>query len=180
MRQVRPAEMNEPLASFTNYDELRRALNVVRDQHRDMSFELMDEITGAPRGYFSKLLGPRPAKRIGLQSLEWALNGLGVKAILVEDSEALARIKSRLEGRDVAHLASVRNGAVSVQINRGFLRKIGAKGGKNSRKNLSKRQRTKLAKLAVMARNRKLSPSKRSELAKLAANARWKQVRKLG
>lgn len=169
--------MTEPIAEFSDYEGLRKALNVVRESKRDMSFELLDEITGAPKGYFSKVLGPRPVKRIGLHSLAWALGGLGVKCIMVEDPEALARVQSRFRNRDRAHLASVHNGAVRVQINRGFLRKIGAKGGKNSRKNLSKKQRKKLGKLANMARNAKLSPAKRSELARLATLARWARAK---
>jgi hypothetical protein len=147
--------MNAPLevlASFTDYEGLRRALNAVRDQHRDISLEMLDEITGAPKGYFSKLLGPRAAKRVGLQSLGWAMGGLGIKAVFVEDPEALARVQSRFEARDAPHLQSVLGDAVHIQLSRGFLRKIGAKGGANSRKNLGKRMRKKLAQRAATAR----------------------------
>lgn len=169
--------MTAPLAEFSDYEGLRRALNAVRENRRDISFELLDELTGAPRGYFSKTLGPKPAKRIGLQSLGWALGGLGVKCILVEDPKALARIKARLQARDRAHVASVHSGAVRVQLNRGFLRKIGRKGGKNSRKNLGKRARRKLAKQANIKRNEKLTARQRKESARRASAARWARYR---
>jgi len=143
--------MSEPIAEFSDYDGLRRALNACRDL-RDISFEQMDAITGAPSGYFSKLLGPSSAKRLGLQSLGWAFGGLGIKAILVEDAEALALVEGRFEARDMAHLQSVRADAVHIQLSRGFMRKIAAKGGANSRKNLGKRRKKQLAKKAASAR----------------------------
>ena len=143
--------MNAPLAEFADYDGLRKALNACREK-RDLSFERMDEITGAPPGYFAKLLGPRAIRRIGLQSLGWAFGGLGVKCVMVDDLEALAKVESRFAKRDGAHVKAVLGGAVHVQINRGFLRKIGAIGGENSRKNLGKRKVRQLAKKAALAR----------------------------
>jgi hypothetical protein len=136
--------MNAPLAEWADYEGLRRALNAVRD-HRDLSFEAMDALTGAPAGYFAKLLGPRRVKRIGLQSLGWALGGLGIKAIFVSDPEALARVESRFLARDAAHLASVQGGAIDLRLNRGFLRKIGTKGGKTRWAKLTAKQRSALA-----------------------------------
>src|SRR6516165_2038197 len=68
----------QPLAEFVNYDGLQRGLVAVKDR-RNISFELLNEITGAPSGYFQKIFGPRPARRLGLQSFDWAFAGLGVK-----------------------------------------------------------------------------------------------------
>ena len=163
--------MTAPLAEFVDYDGLRKALNAVRDV-RDISFERMDEITGAPPGYFAKLLGPRAIRRIGLQSLGWAFGGLGVKCIIVSDPEALAKVEGRFSARDVPHLKSVHGDAVIVQLSRGFLRKIGAIGGANSRKNLGKRKRRQLAKKAVMTRinKRKAAEMKRRALQRKRAH----------
>lgn len=137
--------MTEVIASFTDYDGLRRALNACRE-HRDLSFERLDELTGAPPGYFSKLLGPRAIRRIGLQSLGWALGGLGIKAVLVSDPDALALIEARFEARDVPHLSAVQGGALEFRVNRGHLRKIGRKGGVTRWANLTPKKRTALAK----------------------------------
>lgn len=98
--------MSEPLATFTDYETLRRALAAIREI-RNISLERLDEITGASPYYFAHLLGPRPTKRIGLQSLGWALGGLGIKGVFVTDPEALARVEGRYEARDEAHLRSV-------------------------------------------------------------------------
>ena len=150
--------MNQPLAEFVDYEGLRRALNACRE-HRDLSFERLDEITGAPSGYFAKLLGPRPIKRIGLQSLGWALGGLGIKAVFVSDPEALARIESRLKARDIPHLASVMH-AGTLQIN------------------LSGRHMAIIRKKGGQSRWKKLSTKKRSVLARKMAKARWAKVKR--
>jgi hypothetical protein len=158
--------MNAPLGEFSDYDGLRRALNAAREK-RNISLSKLNEITGAPDGYFEKLLGPRSVRRIGLQSLGWALGGLGIKCILVEDPEALERVEGRFVDRDEAHLASVLNGVVHIQVNRSHYRKIGVLGGANSRKNLGKRKRRKLAKAAAMVRWGKVK-SKSKEQARRA------------
>lgn len=165
--------MNAPIAEFVDYDGLRRALNACREK-RDISFRQLNQITGAPDGYFEKLLGPRAVRRIGLQSLGWALGGLGVKCIMISDPAALALIESRLEKRDEPHLKSVLGGAVHVTLNRGFLRKIGAIGGTNSRKNLGKRKKRQLAKKAALARwnKHKATIRKRLERQKVAKSLR--------
>ena len=151
---------SQVLASFTDYASLRRALNAVRD-HRNISLELLNEITGAPSGYFQKLLGPRPARRFGLLSFDWALGGLGIKCLIVDDQEALAKIQDRFAPRDAAHLASVQGGVLHVPLKRAFLRKIGAKGGVNRWQNVSAKERSRLARKAAKIRNSK-QPSKES------------------
>lgn len=97
-----------PLAEFTDYESLRRALREVREQ-RDISFTLLNEITGAPDGYFDRVLGPSAPKRMSINSLTCLLGGLGIKAVFFDDPEALARIKNRLEPRDRPHLVSARS-----------------------------------------------------------------------
>lgn len=150
--------MNAPLAEFTDYDGLRRALNACR-QKRDISFERLDELTGAPPGYFAKLLGPRAIRRIGLQSLGWAFGGLGIKAILVSDPEALALIESRFVARDVPHLKSVMHGG-STQIV------------------LSKRHYSIIQAKARVSRWSKMTEKQKTEWGKRMAKSRWKKFKK--
>ena len=106
-----------PLAEFSNYDELVTSLRVCRDQ-RDISFELLDLISGLPPGYSAKLLGPRPIRRIGLQSLGDLLGGLGIKGLFVDDPEALALVQGRFVARDRAHLASALGGFQALNNSR--------------------------------------------------------------
>lgn len=149
--------MNQPLAEFADYEGLRRALNACREK-RDLSFQQLDAITGAPPGYFAKLLGPRQIRKIGLQSLGWAFGGLGIKAVLVTDPEALARVESRFEARDPAHLAAVMHaGCLQIKLSKRHMSIIQRKGGR--------------------AKWAKLSPKKRSAIARRMAKSRWKKVR---
>jgi hypothetical protein len=146
-----------PLASFTDYAGLRRALNEVRNQ-RNISFETFNEITGAPAGYFQKLLGPQPARRIGLQSLGWAFAGLGIKPIFVDDPEALEKVKNRFVARDAAHLAaSMHAEGKHHVVTWRHLKKISRAGGK--------------------ARALKLTKTRRKKIARMAAKARWNRER---
>jgi hypothetical protein len=147
--------MNAPLAEFTDYEGLRKALNACRER-RDLSFERMDEITGAPSGYFAKLLGPKAAKRIGLQSLGWALGGLGIKAVFIDDPEALKLVQSRFEARDKPHLASVmRSGVTHVVVQHRKMSMIGRKGRTKRWEKMTEKQKSKWGKKMAKSRWRK-------------------------
>jgi hypothetical protein len=151
--------MTQPLAEFTDYETLRRALATIREL-RNISLERLDEITGASPYYFAHLLGPRPTRRIGLQSLGWALGGLGIKGVLVTDPVALALVEGRYEARDVAHLKSVRSGATEFRISKREMTKRQAKGREN--------------------RWKKMSPAKRARWARKMNRIRWKKARLQG
>ena len=147
------------LAEFTDYEGLRRALNAVREQ-RDISMELLDELAGAPKGYFSKVLGPRQAKRIGMHSLAWTIGALGVKCLIVEDPEALALLQNRLTPRVKAQIRDRFSAGKSHVVTQRFLKKI--------------------SKLGVAARNTKrIRAAARKAAAHKAANAaRWERHRR--
>lgn len=95
----------KPLAEFTDYQSLQRALCEVRE-HRNISYEVLNHIAGAPDRYFEKIFVPNPSKGIGLRSLGWALGGLCVRCVVVDDPEALKRYGKLFVPRDRAHLAS--------------------------------------------------------------------------
>jgi hypothetical protein len=85
------------------------ALRKCREQ-RDISFELLDAISGLPSAYSAKLLGPNPVRRVGMQSIGDLLGGLAIKTVFVDDPEALALVQSRFVARDRPHLASALGG----------------------------------------------------------------------
>jgi hypothetical protein len=151
--------MTAPIAEFTDYDGLRRALVLARER-RDISFERLDAIAGAPAGYFAKLLGPRANKRVGMQSLGWAFGALGIKCQIVEDIAAFEMVEGRFVVRDAAHLTSATKmhaPAVQITISRKKLAIISRKGG-----------------IASWA---KLTPKQRSKRAKKMAKERWRKVK---
>lgn len=136
------------IAEFSDYSGLHAALRSCREL-RNISFETLDEIVGAPKGYFSKVFAPRSQRKITMQSLGWALAGLGVKCQIVDDPDALKQIANRLKGRD---LRVVRSKAVHFVLDTKFLRKIGRQGGKNSRMNLGKRHASQIGRNAALIR----------------------------
>jgi hypothetical protein len=136
------------IGEFDAYPGMIAALRA-RIAELDVSGELLDELAGLPKGYCQKLLGTRPVKRIGALSLGDIFGALAVKAVLVEDTAALARISSRLTKRKYA----VQAAGLHLEISYRFLRKIASMGGK--------------------ARQAKLTPRQRSALGRRLARARW-------
>jgi hypothetical protein len=144
----------EPLqviAEFTDYRGLEAALRACQAR-RDISLETLDEIVGAPRGYFSKVLAPQSQRGLTLGSLGWALGGLGIKCLVVDDPDTLPLVQNRMKKRDKK---SVRNGVVHNPLTRQFMRKIRRKGLANRWAHLSKRKRRELARNAALARWKK-------------------------
>ena len=89
------------IAEFSDYPGLRDALRAARER-RNISFELLDEIAGSTRGYWSKVLAPGGSRRVTLQSIALGLGALGLKCLVVEDEEQLKRVQKRFRPRNVA------------------------------------------------------------------------------
>jgi hypothetical protein len=92
---VRP----KPLAVIRTYAELRAALRK-RVADLGVSFETVDTISGVQDRYTSKILGPRPPRSsmrvFGHHTLDFMLSVLGLQLVIVEDPEAMAKVRSRL------------------------------------------------------------------------------------
>jgi hypothetical protein len=84
--------------NIRTYDEYWSAVCDCRIQ-LDISLTLFDELAGFPEGYSSKLFGPGRKRLIGPRSFGLILPAIGCKLVLVEDQEALERIKSQLVPR---------------------------------------------------------------------------------
>ena len=139
------------IGGFSTYSEFLEALRT-RVNELDVSGEVLDELSGLPKGYVHKLLGPRPTRGVGVRSLAEVLGALGCKCLLVEDASAMERISNRLVPRDAN---AVRNGAIQVLLTRRFMQKIGRKGGASRKIYLEKKRM-----LIARAQN--------------AANVRWR------
>jgi hypothetical protein len=121
----------------------------VRALELQASGDVVDEVAGMPRGYFNKIIGPRPPRRLGMRSLGDVFGVLGIKCLVIEDPEAMARIAGRLKKRDEKMVRSV---AWQVTITRRFMQKIGRVGGTRRMEKLSKAERQELARHAALAR----------------------------
>lgn len=146
------------LAEIGDYAELIQALRA-RAVERRISLQsiTLHQVAGLADRYFSKVLAPdgTPAhkkRHLGRVSLGPALAVLGVKLILVECPEALARYAHRLDYMDPRDMREK-----SVTISRRLLREAGRKGG--------------------LARAKKLSAQRLSSQASRAVKARWKRYR---
>jgi hypothetical protein len=87
-----------PAAEIRTYADLVRALRARKEQ-LDLSYVTIEAVGGLTPGYASKLLSPRASKGFGEVSLALVLQVLGLKLLLVEDEEGLARIRPRLVKR---------------------------------------------------------------------------------
>jgi hypothetical protein len=147
------AEGDEPrvIADVISYEQMLAALRA-RVNELQLNGERFDEFAGLPRGYLSKLIGAKPIRRLGMTSFAPVLAGLGLRLLVIEDNAATERLKNKLPPRNQSYVRSV---AVHTNLTTRFLRKIGAKGGENSRKFLSKRLVKRLARKAANARWKK-------------------------
>lgn len=148
--------MTEVVALISTYEDFHAALRA-RAEQLGVSRETIDAMAGLPSGYASKVLAPKPMKRIGPTSLPLLVPALGMQLALIEDPAAMQRLAKRRVQRDGAQ---VRSDAVHLITSKRFLRKIGGIGGAASRSNLSKRKTRSLAQKAARARWAKHSPAK--------------------
>src|ERR1700704_3558888 len=92
-------QFDRHLAIVHSYAELIAALRA-RVVELGTTGETVDEVSGLPARYTAKLLAlPVPVKALGPVSLAPLLGALGLKLIVAEDTEALEKIRHRLEPR---------------------------------------------------------------------------------
>ena len=143
------------IGEFSNYDELLTALRA-RAHELNLSGQAIDSVSGLPDRYAQKLLGPNAIRRLGVISLGPFFGALAVRALLVEDKAAAARIRSQTTPRNQSYVRDgMRAGSVHLMLTDRFMRKIRKKGGENSRKYLGKRLVKQLARRAAAARWKK-------------------------
>ena len=147
------AERPRIVATFDSYAGM---LNAIRDRVNELSVTgtSLDQYIGLPFGYYSKIAGARPIRRLGMTSLAPVLNGLGLKCQFIEDQEATERLKSRVPPRNGSYVRS----APSIIFTVRFFKKIGRLGAQARVDNSTKAQRQQWARRAAIARWRKANP----------------------
>ena len=142
------------IADVSSYEQMLAALRA-RINELQINGERFDEYAGLPRGYLSKLVGVRPVRRLGMQSFEPVLAGLGLRLLVIEDNAATARLKKRLPPRNESY---VRGGVTYLTLTTRFMQKIGRKGAQARIDNSTPTQRRKWARAAIRARWQKANP----------------------
>jgi hypothetical protein len=142
------------LANVVSYQDMLDALRS-RVAELQIAGEAFDAYAGLPVGYLSKLIGPKPARRLGMISFQPVLAGLGLRLLVVEDAAATARLKSRLKPRNASFVRTM-PAAAGIVFTARMLKRIRRLGGQ--------------------ARMAQLTPEQRRELARKAAAARWRKT----
>lgn len=141
--------MNAALGEAKSYDDLQPILRARADALGLSRVEL-DRIAGVPSGYSAKVLAEVPIRKLGPDTLGPMLGALGVKIMLVEDPEALAKFTAKGDARDerYAKNAALHSDSVEIKFGGRKFKRMQRKGGANSRKYMSKKKATRLARRA--------------------------------
>jgi hypothetical protein len=143
-----------------DYAELIAALKA-RMAELGVTMETLDDISGLPTRYVSKIFSPTPLRGLGRVSLGPLIGALGLKLIVAEDAEQLARIRSRLIQRKarahipdepMRHAAKMPSVARHLVVTTDFLRKIGAQGGIARANNMTRRRLAQIGRMGAVAR----------------------------
>ena len=141
------------LGVVRSYADLHAVLRE-RAEALDVSRESIDYASGLQNGYSSKILSPRPPKRLGPLSMGLMLETLGVALIAIVDPDAVERTTRKLPKREVSvPMQAVKSGrGKSRLVSRRFLRKIAKAGGIARMASMSAKQRSKHGRKAAKAR----------------------------
>jgi len=143
------------LATVRDYDQLQQAMRARADD-LNINRETIDELAYLPRGYAGKVLCKNPSRRIGPNLIGDFLRTLGLKLLVVEDADGLARTMSNSVQRD----GSVAKWTVCIRSQKGKF---------TSRRARRIRKKT----LAAM------SPKERQRMMLRATRGRWEKRKTL-
>jgi hypothetical protein len=140
------------VATFDSYAGMLQAIRE-RVNELQVTGTGLDHYIGLPLGYFSKVAGARPIRRLGFTSFQPIVSGLGLKCQFVEDQAATERLKKRVPLRNGSYV----RGAPSIAFTIRFFKRIGRKGAQARVDNSTKEQRREWARKAAIARWRRKS-----------------------
>ncbi|MFZ0148324.1 MAG: hypothetical protein WBG18_08675 [Xanthobacteraceae bacterium] len=144
---------DEPPRIVATFDSYAGMLDAIRARVNELqvSGERLDEYVGLPRGYYSKVAGAKPIRKLGMTSFAPILNGLGLKCQFIEDRVGTDQLKNRVTPRNSSYV----RGAPSIVLTIRYFKKIGRKGAQARVDNSTKEQRREWARQAANARWRK-------------------------
>lgn len=131
----------EPLGIVGTYDEL---IAVCREQVQrlNINYQILDIAAGFNSGYSTKLFahgdhssggGRRTKRYLSGESFDAYLGALGLKLVVVEDADKVARLKAFTKSKLLAREGPLRAAGtappVIIRLTHDFMRKIARKGG---------------------------------------------------
>src|SRR6516164_3857911 len=87
------------VATFDSYSGMLEAIRA-RVHELQVTGTALDHYSGLPIGYFSKIAGANPVRRIGLTSFQPIISGLGLTCQFIENKAATERLKKRVPVRN--------------------------------------------------------------------------------
>lgn len=144
---------NGVIAVIRNWNDITRAFRARKDG-LNITFATLDLLAKLTDGFSSKLLAPEPLKRLGETTFNRLLRGSGTMLIMVEDPEAMARIRPRItQSRLPPVVLAVKNGKGRTRlVSKRFMRKIAPIGGRARMEKMTPKQRSAHGKKAIRAR----------------------------
>jgi len=169
------------LGEARSYEDIRQAL-ILRADELNISRETLDDASGLPDGFSSKVLSPEGQKSLGPATLGPMLGGLAVKLLIVPDEEQLTRLKKWLANqRDRTKMTLCLPPIAGKHRPKWLFHPRKAKRMAKKRvQSAGKNGWSRLSKRGAKARARALSPERRREIARSGAAARWKNRREIG
>jgi len=122
----------------------------------ELPHQIVEDLAGLQSGYLSKVLADPPPKRMGAFTSFLILQALGLDMQLVENPQAMERLRPRFEKRKLRR--KIRPAGRIVELTPDFYKRISRMGNEA---------------------RRKLPPEKLSEIGRTAVNARWRRHRDL-
>jgi hypothetical protein len=138
------------VATFDSYVGMLDAIRA-RVNELQVTGTGLDQFVGLPIGYFSKVAGARPIRRLGMTSFAPILNGLGLTCQFIENPELTARLKNRVAPRNASYVRTMPADA-GITFTARMLKRIRRRGGQARMAQLTPEQRSKLARKAALAR----------------------------
>jgi hypothetical protein len=117
----------------------------------NVSRDVLDEVSGLGVRYMTKLLGPAPVRKVGMNSLGPLLGALGARLALEVDPDAVARFCGR-GGYGEREQKHVHSAVVHVEFSLRHMSRIGKNGGANSRKYVTADEASELGRRAALVR----------------------------
>lgn len=164
------SEQPRVIAEFVDYTEMLDALRQ-RVTELQINGEAFDEYSGLPRGYLSKLAGPRPVRRLGMTSFGPVISALGLRCIFVEDEEATKRLKTRVPSAKSGLIRPTRSYFTMTDRKWARIAKLGAAARKKQWQKVPKKVRVEMMRELVRKRWRKADAT-----ARLARKARARRL----
>lgn len=129
-------------------------------RERNITYQTVDDIGGLPDRYTSKVLAPKPIKRLGYVSIGDVLGALGKALVMVDDPEQIKLVAGRWKARKrpfKVPLSIALSIEPTIQETQQLQRKLrmqelGKKGGKRRLKTMGKRARQRAATHAARMR----------------------------